>query len=244
MEAAVSAPALANLKELVVTHAGSPSATYPWRDYDFSRLSNILVCHIPKLEVFEWSNMVWDIHPYAQPFGRMNGLKSLVSLTADAVLLREDGTDRLSFLDHLVRPQKHLPPNLRTLRVTDITVDYIWSTFDILPRSSQTTVAFMVGLINTLPISNIDIHFSLDSVWPSLAHAELPRRVRDFFPPLITALHKKGVKMTVWRNLRSRPSKILYAPSITVPFPHLADIPQDEWHRETLLLWEVKTGKK
>jgi hypothetical protein len=52
-----------------------------------------------------------------------------------------------------------------------------------------------------LSLTHIELFFALDG-WSSdydIGYSELPRRVRNFFPQLITVLSDIGITMAVWR---------------------------------------------
>jgi hypothetical protein len=81
-------PELHGLKALIVREMGWIWEDRPWNKYDFSRMSEAVVSHLPELQRSEGSRNKYDREwGRLRPFGSFKKLEKLVDLTVDYELI-------------------------------------------------------------------------------------------------------------------------------------------------------------
>jgi hypothetical protein len=225
IERAVAWPEFAGLKDLRVCRADD------WRGYDFTRLSEALVTHLPDLEHLEWSSQAWDKEwGSLKPIGSLVGFTKLTTLIIDYRFLTARIYHEHKLL-HLLEPQTYLPASLQSLHITDTMKEDIR---DLSQRylkrlATGSVIAFLAALLNATQISDLTLSITME-----LSHydygngmSELPRHVRKLLPQLVSTLEGMGISLSVWRSQGQASRKLLYEPGYEAPWPHLGDVDQE-----------------
>jgi hypothetical protein len=118
IESAISSPMCTGLEELCINHANANFSS--WSNYDFARLSGLLVTHLPRLKTFEWTWYDWDkASKNVRPFGSLSGLQELTTLAVDYTLMTPKFGHNGDPM-HLLNPHAYLPTSLKRLTIADI----------------------------------------------------------------------------------------------------------------------------
>jgi hypothetical protein len=234
---------LQGVKSLIVQYAGDkPGYGYGrqlWHGYAMNSISDAIVTHLPNLERLEWSRHHHDRRTSLDPFGSLKGASKLIDLTLDFNLMTP--ADRHYYVQpsDILKPQEHPPPRLETLHVTCISKTHIDLMSEAYLKTTLTPVVlgYILGLVGSHSLTHIQLSFAMDpcdNKYDS-GDSELPRRARNFFPTLITALSDIGITMVVWRQ-EDTEGKMLYKAGYEAAWPQLLDLSCRIWRRNEVAI--------
>lgn len=220
-ELAIASRQLNNLRELKISDVGDVDCRLPWVEYDFSRTNDLLVTHLPDLQVFEWSHHDYErefsrIHP----FGSFQAMSELKELTLDYELLTPYNVDYDTSKDvlRLSHLQSYLPESLIALYITGVeSLGTLFSRRDGMVLFDHDTSEIFTPNLRRLDVSTFMTRWHYDE---GNGADELTRYVRRFLPKVVATFAEAGVTLQVWEQRgRAGPCKLLYRPGYSASWP-------------------------
>ncbi|KAJ4354611.1 uncharacterized protein N0V89_006348 [Didymosphaeria variabile] len=224
---------------------------------DGFELSFDIVIQFPHLEYLEITNAPIG----CGTFGSFAEHESLVEMVVDYHLLEHDSgnTGRLHY------PHEILPPNLRSLELTNIKswgydgqLKKLINRYRNYARKGTDFVTFIDALFGANQIRKFDLHLDMEQrhiarprtpgmqapeVRVDDALLELSNDQYDIFRQMIETGTREGVEIGIWRHGAKYPKRLLLAPDHVLPWPHCSDVDREHWHRENEEWWKFKNNQ-
>ncbi|KAL1599663.1 hypothetical protein SLS60_007466 [Paraconiothyrium brasiliense] len=262
IHALLSRPCFWALKRLKIS-------TLPTRDsvddddtVDGTELSTTILEKFPDLKHLEITNVPIGCGTFnSGPYESFAQHENLVEMVVDYHLLVSSPGKTI----RLHHPYKMLPPNLRSLALTNIKS---WGHDDQLPglikryrqyaRKDTKYPSFMNALFGVDHIKKFDLHLDMEQrkiarerspvgmQGPKIhvAHAllELSTDQYDIFRQMIDTGSREGLDIGIWRHGGKYPKRLLLAPNYVLPWPHWSDVNRVHWDRKNQEWWKFKNN--